>query len=59
MIFTPKKLGSKTLERPILSVDKKFSKRFGFHFIFGLCHFKVLIYGSFKPYNTLIAKSMM
>ena len=29
MIFTPKKLGSKTLERPILSVDKKFSKRFG------------------------------
>ena len=29
MIFTPKKLGSKTLDRPTLSVDKKFSKHFG------------------------------
>lgn len=29
MIFTPKQLGKTTLDRPTLSVDKKFCKRFG------------------------------
>ena len=29
MIFTPKQLGKTTLDRPTLSIDKKFCKRFG------------------------------